>query len=120
MWVEILISLTLEQTEQIGQFAVLLRKDFSNSPSPPILSCSLLQGCDNATIKKPPGKAAFLLPSEKHEHRIIKQKNRRKAVFCFIKKNSSEPRPDCIPAVNYGFWNRILGNVGQQRKAVCP
>lgn len=39
MWVEILISQTLEQTKQIGQFAVLLRKDFSNSPSPPILSC---------------------------------------------------------------------------------
>ena len=38
MWVEILISQTLEQTKQIGQFAVLLRKDFSNSPSPPILS----------------------------------------------------------------------------------
>ena len=30
---------TLEQTKQSGQFAVLLRKDFSNSPSPPILSC---------------------------------------------------------------------------------
>lgn len=39
MWVEILISQTLEQTKQIGQFAVLLRKDFSNSPSPLILSC---------------------------------------------------------------------------------
>ena len=39
MWVEVLISQTLEQTKQIGQFAVLLRKDFSNSPSPPILSC---------------------------------------------------------------------------------
>ncbi|WP_337552960.1 hypothetical protein, partial [Phascolarctobacterium succinatutens] len=34
-----LTSQTLEQTKQIGQFAVLLRKDFSNSPSPPILSC---------------------------------------------------------------------------------
>ena len=62
MWVEILISQTLEQTKQIGQFAVLLRKDFSNSPSPLIQCALLLQGCGISAVKKPPGMAAFLLP----------------------------------------------------------
>lgn len=85
MWVEILISQTLEQTKQIGQFAVLLRKDlFKFSFSSNFIVCSLLQGCGNATIKKPPGKAAFLLPSQgKHKHSMIKQKNRREAVFYY-------------------------------------